>query len=276
MHLKGGLGNQLFILAAGIRISRLRNRKNLILDTSFLGGDRLRDYALGAYVLPNKTKLSSGFLHFWVHSNSVPRGLKELLKSYSESKDGSLPSSKLKANCYEGYFQTFKEVDEVRTEMIEILDSVVPFSSGENLPEKYLAVHLRRGDYLQPHTLKKHGLVSASYVKNALYGFGENLKALPVLVFSDSLEIAKSELNGIDRDFIFIGPESTEAQDVIRLMSNAQGLVISNSSLSWWGAWLATRRTLDSQVPVAAPSAWFADGSSAEDLLPNDWKRYAN
>jgi len=276
MHLKGGLGNQLFILAAGIRISKSKRSEHLILDTSFLDRDNLRNYELEPYELPNTTKVRSGVLHGWAHKKAASRFLKWLNQPYSENLEDRLDPLNLKTKCYEGYFQNYRKVDEVRTEMIRIIDKVTPANVIENLPDLYLAVHLRRGDYLQPLTLEKHGLVSASYVQNALNGFHEELDTLPVLVFSDSLEIAKIELAGIDRNLIFIGPESTEAQDVIQIMSKAQGLVISNSSLSWWGAWLATRRDLDSNIPVAAPSEWFADGSSAEDILPEDWKKYGN
>ena len=276
MHLKGGLGNQLFILAAGIRISKLRESQELTLDTSFLDGDLLRSYALGPYTLPRATSLSSGGLHRLVHKPEISRIFKTLNTRYSESTEGRFDLKNLNSRCFEGYFQSFLDVDEVREEMVMTLDSVASGRLAENLPDRFLAVHLRRGDYLQSHTLEKHGLVSRTYINNSLIGFGDELSSLPVLVFSDSPEIAKAELGGIDRNLIFIGPESTEAHDVIQIMSRAEGLAISNSSLSWWGAWLATRRTLGSKVHVAAPDKWFADGSSSEFIVPGDWKRYGN
>jgi hypothetical protein len=44
---------------------------------------------------------------------------------------------------------------------------------------------------------------------------------------------------------------------------------MSNSSFSWWAAWLMRQR--DPSVRVIAPRPWTADGSSAHDLLYEDW-----
>jgi hypothetical protein len=43
--------------------------------------------------------------------------------------------------------------------------------------------------------------------------------------------------------------------------------VIANSSLSWWGAWLATS---GGQV-VVAPKPWFTKAPDTPDLFPAGW-----
>lgn len=61
---------------------------------------------------------------------------------------------------------------------------------------------------------------------------------------------------------------SNEFED-LAMLSHSAGLVASNSSFSWWAAWLST--PLGSQVVV--PSPWFAEASQAEKYLFNHrWK----
>ena len=52
-------------------------------------------------------------------------------------------------------------------------------------------------------------------------------------------------------------------------MSLSQGLIMSNSSFSWWAGWLMRQR--DQSARVIAPRPWFATGESAADLLYEDW-----
>jgi hypothetical protein len=54
-------------------------------------------------------------------------------------------------------------------------------------------------------------------------------------------------------------------------MSSAKGLVMSNSTFSWWAAWLGGQKQA---LNVIAPCPWFAQESAAEDQLygPN-WER---
>jgi hypothetical protein len=73
--------------------------------------------------------------------------------------------------------------------------------------------------------------------------------------FTDS-EAAFVDSNGRD-----------DAVDDLRLMAACRHHIIANSSLSWWGAWLARH---PDQI-VIAPEPWLPAVDSDRDLLPTRW-----
>ena len=118
------------------------------------------------------------------------------------------------------------------------------------------AIHVRRGDYLKfPHV---HPFVGKGYFKSALSRLPE---CKDFVVCSDDLVWCRRFFprHFPGRRFFFADDSFL---DSLYLMSLCQNNVISNSSFSWWGAWLnrhAGKRVL-------APSRWFGV------LGPQDWQ----
>jgi Glycosyl transferase family 11 len=63
------------------------------------------------------------------------------------------------------------------------------------------------------------------------------------------------------------------AQEDLRLMAACQHQVISNSTFSWWAAWL----NQNPNKQIIAPTRWFADPKARnDDLIPLSWERIDN
>lgn len=88
----------------------------------------------------------------------------------------------------------------------------------------------------------------------------------PVVVFSDDPKAAETELAELEGIREFVCPPSESCVlEILQLMSGGHGIVIANSSFSWWSTWLGDKFGR----PVVAPRPWSAGAAvNTDDLLP--------
>lgn len=126
-----------------------------------------------------------------------------------------------------------------------------------------VSLHVRRGDYTQPHLKDCFAILGMDYYNAAL----ENFPDAQVAIFSDDISWCKQNFIG-DR-FIFIEGNSPDVD--LKLQSNCKNHIIANSSFSWWGAWFNP----DQNKKIIAPSKWFgpklAPTHNTKDLIPEGW-----
>lgn len=154
---------------------------------------------------------------------------------YSQMKRGVI------ADVYvqdEKYFEEFK--DDIRR----------MFREEYKTPLPYVAIHVRRGDYVNnPFYVD---LMQTDYYQRAMESFaGERF-----MLFSDDIDWCKKQ--EIFSDCIF-SEGFDEVEDLNRMM-NCKGVIMANSSFSWWGGYLSGGR-------VIAPKLWFSDGKQRTKLL---------
>lgn len=122
-------------------------------------------------------------------------------------------------------------------------------------PIDMVAVHIRRGDYVE-HPLYAD-LTITSYYDDAMKKFTNE----QFLVFSDDIKWCKEYF--WDRDDI----EYCEEEDPVKalnMMAGCKGIIMANSTFSWWAARLSTAR-------VIAPLKWFSDGTTIK--LLDSWEK---
>ena len=87
-----------------------------------------------------------------------------------------------------------------------------------------------------------------------------------MIIFTDDPKYAlENELFSDDR---FIVSEGNSSYHDLFMMTQCEDFIISNSTFSWWGAWLADKGE------VVAPKKWFGPNNShksTEDLYPEHW-----
>jgi hypothetical protein len=129
---------------------------------------------------------------------------------------------------------------------------------------------MRRGDYVtNPAAATHHGVLPAQYFQQALATVKERVREPHFFVFSDEPDWAESYVGIDDPVTIVRGAGKADAEDLM-LISMCRHHIISNSSFSWWGAWLSTG---EGKV-VVAPKRWFAsETEDSSDIVPPGWLR---
>ena len=129
------------------------------------------------------------------------------------------------------------------------------------LAQKPVSINVRRGDYL--NFSDHHPVQPLSYFKDAIEIIGTNRH---YLITSDDTNWCKE--NFVGENFHVI--EDIAPVENLYLQSLCYDHIISNSTFSWWGAWLDNKRN----KRVISPKLWFGPKLShitTKDLIPKAW-----
>jgi hypothetical protein len=239
-NLQGGLGNQMFQIAATIALSLRNNDKscfNFSTCNTPLQGNPSNKY---------KDTIFSKICN-------QPFFFSE--KQYFEPKFSYTEISYHNNLLLNGYFQSEKYFEDFKD---NIIDTFVISDIVKKPINNLTSVHIRRGDYLNLQHF--HSICDISYYKKAMDTIGGNF-----LFFSDDMEWVRENFQG---DNIFYSQNNDEVLD-LSLMTLCDNNIIANSSFSWWGAYL----NQNSNKIVISPKEWFGPKGpkDIQDILPENW-----
>ena len=92
------------------------------------------------------------------------------------------------------------------------------------------------------------------------------------IICSNNIQLCKQQEIFEGSNFIFadtLPKDTNKAHFDLCLISKCQDFIISNSTFSWWGAWLGKGR-------VIAPTPWYGVGLAhinTDDLYPDGWEK---
>lgn len=302
IHLTGGLGNQLFQLAAALQLSgsypigieRNLGSPNLgqkgepelaefelpanvtfespcrpplfmIKTTNFLISASKSAYRNPKHPLSVPIKLLSNVLISWYFKEARKvRAASKLGYSYVPKMDGKI--------FLIGYFQSYlwannpETLEKLRKLKLNSKSDVVENYRSISVEEKPLVVHIRLGDYMQ---IPSFGIPSDEYYRLAIEEhFKKNLHK-KIWLFSNEPDKALLKIPGDYRSIVRIIDEvDGSAAKTLEVMRMGYGYVIANSTYSWWGAFLSYAKT----PLVIAPSPWFKGEPSPNELIPPYWQ----
>ena len=288
VQITGGLGNQLFMYAAGRRLA-LHHRTALKLDVSAFESYGLRRCLLDRFCIAGDiaTPQECAALKARAQEGASRRfGLGSLLRRRARaavfSADDSLAGTWLPeilrtpADVYlQGYWQSehyFKPVEQTIRADLRLKREL----AGDNLAlaqkigaVEAVSVHVRRGDYASnPQLERLLGVLPPEYYQRACESIAAARPATEYFVFSDDPDWARRNLR-FERPAHFVAHNGPDApQEDLRLMSLCRHHIVANSSLSWWGAWLCAH----ADKTVIAPAQWF-QRLPMPDLVPQGWLR---
>lgn len=127
-----------------------------------------------------------------------------------------------------------------------------------------VVLHVRRGDYFSPLYINRYGVCNTNYYLRAIDYIRNKVNSPVFFVFSDDLDWVKDNLV-LPEKTVFIKNEKINSFWYILLMSKAKHNIISNSSFSWWGAYLNSNE----DKIIISPHKWMLDTNSTIAL--DDW-----
>jgi hypothetical protein len=277
--LQGGLGNQLFILAAALEQS-VRLSVPLKIDVSLYDKNYGRTQEVSQLDINSKISFQSKTWDSHKLSEKRRRRLYPTFVEKSFRYDDSIYKIGVGTKLV-GYFQSYKYFPSVGKVIGSALLAIDHSKNDKRVIENlgsddFIAVHVRRGDYsTQSSTQSFHGLTTAKYFRNSLELCLRLSELRKVLVFCDSPSLAISDLpQDLGFDYSVV-PTTISDFATLELMSRAKTLIISNSSFSWWAGWLGSSLPNRDSF-VIAPRPWFAADVNTDDLLPANWISLGN
>jgi hypothetical protein len=129
-----------------------------------------------------------------------------------------------------------------------------------------IAIHIRRGDYLQPPYDKIYsGICTIEYYQHAIQIIKMHFDNPQFFIFSDDIEWVKENLKIPNSIFIDWNKGHNSIYDMY-LMSHTKANIIANSTFSYWGAFLNSKTEM-----VIYPKKWFNSQYSTPDIFPKTW-----
>lgn len=281
--LSGGIGNQLFQYSAGQFLAQNKSflvRYQIDSQGKFHAGSDIRELVDLYETIPSITSQHQipKFIRR-IHNISGRRiqlyqkFSKRFSLGYFSPVVGYDPHlEKLdKSNKVYGYFQSQVYAEVVRK---KILDNFAARIKSDELASLLklsqvfdpVMVHIRRGDYLSQRS--NIGLLSYEYFENAIKQALKNNESRKIWVFTDSTKEATNLLSNrkIKIDKIFGENDGLDYVDTLVLMASANNIVISNSTYSWWAAFLGSDKN-----KVFYPNPWYRGIESPQKLIPTNW-----
>jgi hypothetical protein len=253
----GRLGNQMFQYATLKALALRKGYEPVLPIHTQVKKDGVYDYTNGKWI-SYKLDLQECFnLRISFQNTNLPKMYREVGFTYDNGINKVEDDTSL-----EGYFQSYKYFEDYSEEVLKdftFQESILK-NCQKALPEtltEIVAVHVRRGDYVAH---PGYWNTTPEYLQQALNEFSD--KEYLFLVFSDDLEWCKS----IFPEGTHYSEGRTQFEDLC-LMSMCDHNIISNSSFSWWGAYLNANK----DKRVIAPKEWFIPAKPLSDLYPKNW-----
>jgi hypothetical protein len=281
--LVGGLGNQMFMFASALALTKTWGSSLNIINYWFDGNQRgnrfllyQRRYELQKFpLLKHKYPIPLYIIQFFVYN--LTRFLNKILlnKNFFFFKDSG---RKFKENLFfskkfilMGYYQSYKYFQHLRPELINIfklseedesiLKRKINLINKDN--KRLLMIHVRRDDTIVPGN-EWTGILSNTYYERAMAILGaENMC---ILVFSDDYDWCKEQKIFENCNFI----DEPDPVTTLKMMQYCDDFIIAGSTLSWWGAWLSD----SNNKRVIAPNPFYesVDEQYDLDLIPKEWE----
>lgn len=281
IRITGGMGNQMFQYVYG-RVVQKKYKQKLVLDLTWYNIssshryrelERHESYRLSAFGI--EPEITNDFTSRFFNSKI---GKLVNLIQFQLINRGAKP---IGAAYYTGYWlgeSFFEHMKDDVAQMFSLPSIQNPLALRYKAQIKSdraaVSMHIRRGDYKNYAHLQ---VCTPEYYQCAIKYLDQKLSDYQLFVFSDDIPYCREILQGVNH-ITFVEDAGSDL-DEFQLMIHCDHHVISNSTFSWWSAWLGENQSADSRM-VLAPNRWFnhAAGQSeaaktqdVNNIIPERW-----
>lgn len=234
--MQGGLGNQLFIAAAALRLAKKTGRPFALCRTPLQAN-------------PHSTQnyMKSVFKRFPQLDNVPAHWCAPCMNDAD-----CIATSNTMIPRLRGYFQNVEGVTDDFKQLLS-LPAPEPLDDSESM-----ILHIRGGDYIGN---SMHEVNLQKFTKSAI---SVSSKRKRLLVFTNDKEFATLKLEelGLLASSTFL-PDVDEVQLLSNVAESAAPLICANSTFSWWAAALSPRPRM-----ILLPRTWYAKAQDHEPEEP--------
>lgn len=160
---------------------------------------------------------------------------------------------------YSGFFQDYRQVISVENvlmpELLNLQNAIMDrVQTKLKFPQNYQFAHIRRGDLVSSHGV--YGLLGLEW-----YLINRN-SDLPLIVSTDDIYQAREIIEALKPEFI-LNPSEFSAVETLFIMGCSTDAIMGNSTLSWWGGYLAGKNG----AKVHFPDPFYRDNFAITDAL---------
>lgn len=289
-----GLGNQMFQYATGRAIANCLGAE-LKLDIGGFDKDRVRRYELDRFKInaeiafPEDIRVVAGVLG--TRNGTVAKLVRNIC--HRQGSVGRIVAgsrfverhfhfdpnvSNIKDDVYvQGKWQSakyFSDIYDILKDEFQLKFARKEDAELSELMEKdefSVSLHVRRGDYVHYSQCGQiYTVLPTEYYKMAVKYIETQLSKPRFYIFSDDLDWLKENLHIEGATVVDMKGPDRGPRDLF-LMTKCRHHIISNSTFSWWGAWLSSI----SDGIVCGPKQWFAPTTQKKrnmsDLFPPSW-----
>jgi len=242
-QLQGGLGNQLFQIAAAYGHAKTNGF----------------EYGIVNNVINPHAKEQKPYVFPGINYVDDYNGIREYKERHYHWHEIP-PVDDLKLD---GFWQSPKYFDEYRDEVIEAFGMEIP-----KIIQGWCGLHVRRGDYLK--FPDHHPVQKQDYYFSPIGLVKQKLGIKNFVVISDDMPWCKETFDMLPH-FEFEYSEGKDEIEDMKLFGSCAHQICSNSSYSWWGHYFNP----NPNKLAVAPHKWFGEllGHNTKDLYTNSMIR---
>jgi hypothetical protein len=278
VEIRSGLGNQLFQFAFGFALASEFN-KELVLSPSYFDngwkyfikkfiGREVRSFRLPLIVKDSFSLEPPGSIKEVLQDPDTivltekETDMHEILTALSGDKNVYLKGYWQNPELFAKYKGPLSTLIHPSFQLSDVCKDIV-----STMNDNYVGIHVRRGDFL---TNRAFGACQFNYYERAIEKIGSLVRDPIFIVFTNDKNWVDKEFSRLVPFRIYSNTDSTTDIEELYLMTKFRTLIISNSTFSWWGAYLNRNMT----KTIVCPRNWNLNKelqAKSATLISDNW-----